>query len=164
MKDEEAKTESVRVELESIREKHDQLSDEKFKVEEIVDQKVAAIERLQLELQRAREEVDTRKLVIDEMGKSMLFHEKESAEMAQKLSLMKNQIMENETGFGMEKRYGCVKKGFFGLKDQAVTVSNKIPLTIIIALLLDSIRQRKWSALHGHRLEEGNDSDKLREY
>ena len=152
MKDEEAKTESVRVELESIREKHDQLSDEKFKVEEIVDQKVAAIERLQLELQRAREEVDTRKLVIDEMGKSMLFHEKESGEMAQKLSLMKNQIMENETGFGMEKRYGCVKKGFFGLKDQAVTVSNKISLKIIIALLLDLIRQRKSSVLHGHRL------------
>ena len=40
----------MRLELESIREKHDQLSDEKFKVEEIVDKKNAAIERLQLEL------------------------------------------------------------------------------------------------------------------
>ena len=72
----------MRKELESIREKHDQLSDEKFKVEEIVDKRNAAIERLQLELQRSKEEVDTRKLVIDEMGKNMLEHEKEEAELA----------------------------------------------------------------------------------
>ena len=58
------------------------------------------------------------------MGKNMLFHEQESAEMAQKLTLMKNQIMENETGFGMEKRFGCVKKGLMGLKPQACTVSS----------------------------------------
>ena len=156
MQEEQEKTESVRVELESIREKRDQLYDEKFKVEEIVDQKVAVIERLQLELQRAREEVDTRKLVIDEMSKSMLFHEKESGEMATKLTLLKNQIMENEMGFGMSKRFGCVKKGFFGLKDQAVTVSSNLAFMIII-VLLDLIHSREWSVLHGDRLEERKD-------
>lgn len=60
-------------------------------------------------------------MVIEEMGQSMLAHEKESAEMAQKLTLMKNQIMENDTGFGMSKRYGCVRKGRF--KNEACTVS-----------------------------------------
>ena len=47
-----------------------------------MDEKEAAIERLRLELQRSKEEVDTRKLIIDEMGKSMLMHEKEEAELA----------------------------------------------------------------------------------
>ena len=50
VKDEQAKTDAVRIELESIREKHDKLSDEKFKVEEIVDEKEAAIERFKLDL------------------------------------------------------------------------------------------------------------------
>ena len=50
----------------------------------------AEIERLETELRRAREDVECRKLIIDEMNKNMLFHEKESMEMAQKLTLMKN--------------------------------------------------------------------------
>lgn len=100
------------------------------------------IEKLEVELQRAREEVDTRKLVIDEMSKSMLFHEKESGEMATKLTLLKNQIMENEMGFGMSKRFGCVKKGLFGLKDQAVTVSSRFAFHLTLSLL-DLIRWRK---------------------
>ena len=115
----------MRVELEAIREKHDQLSDEKFKVEEIVDKKVAQIERLNLELQRSKEEVDTRKLMIEELGKSMLMHEKEEMEMASKLTLLKNQMMESDTGYGMSKKYGCVRKGLLkGLAPQACTVSD----------------------------------------
>ena len=39
---------------------------------------------------RAKEDVECRKLIIDEMSKSMLHHEKESMDMAQKLTLMKN--------------------------------------------------------------------------
>ena len=55
----------------------------------------------------------------------MLMHEKEEADLAQKLTTLKNQIMENDTGFGMSKKYGCVKKGLLkGLRDQACTVSN----------------------------------------
>ena len=83
-----------------------------------MDEKEAAIERFRLDLQRSKEEVDTRKLIIDEMGKSMLMHEREEAELAQKLTTLKNQIMENDTGFGMSKKYGCVKKGLLkGLRD-----------------------------------------------
>ena len=40
MKEEAEKIESVKIELQSITEKRDALYDEKFKVEEIVDQKV----------------------------------------------------------------------------------------------------------------------------
>ena len=123
VQEEAEKTESVRQELNSVREKSDQLYDEKFKVEEVVDAKNVAIEKLELELQRAHEEVGVRKMVIDEMGQSMLAHEKESADMAQKLTLLKNQIMENDTGFGMSKRYGAVRKGWGGLQSQACTVS-----------------------------------------
>ena len=58
------------------------------------------------------------------MGKNMLAHEKEEADLASKLTLLKNQIMENDTGFGMSKKYGCVKKGMLkGFVDQACTVS-----------------------------------------
>jgi len=39
----------------------------------------------------------------------MLRHEEESALMAQTLSQMKQMMMDNETGFGLEKKFGCVK-------------------------------------------------------
>ena len=63
------------------------------------------------ESQRAREDVECRKLIIDEMSKSMLGHEKESMEMAQKLTLMKNQIMESNAADGMLRRYAAVRLG-----------------------------------------------------
>jgi len=50
-------------------------------------------------------------MVIDEMSKSMLHHERESMEMAQKLTLMKNQIMENDAAAGMMRRYASVRLG-----------------------------------------------------
>ena len=49
------------------------------------------------------------------MAQSILFHEKEEAEMAQKLAMLKNQIMENDTGFGLSKRFGAVRKGALGI-------------------------------------------------
>ena len=45
------------------------------------------------------------------MSNSMLHHERESMEMAQKLTLMKNQIMETDAAKGMEKRYAAVRLG-----------------------------------------------------
>ena len=83
-----------------------------------------------------------RKLVIDEMGQSMLAHEKEEADLAQKLTLMKNQIMENDTGFGMSKRYGCVRKGWGGLQSVACTVSKHV--LVFICSFLDIFHQRRW--------------------
>jgi len=55
------------------------------------------------------EDVLCRKMIIEEMNENMLAHERESSEMATKLTLMKNQIMENDTANGMEKKYGAVR-------------------------------------------------------
>ena len=43
------------------------------------------------------------------MGENLLKHESESMQMAQKLTLMKNQIMEYDKHVGMNRKYGAVK-------------------------------------------------------
>lgn len=75
------------------------------------DEQKAEIDRLEDEVQHANEDVECRKLIIDEMSNSMLKHEKESMDMAQKLTLMKNQIMESDTELGMQKRFAAVRLG-----------------------------------------------------
>lgn len=40
-----------------------------------------------------------------------MFHEKESAEMASKLTLLKNQILENDADTGMNRKYTAVRIG-----------------------------------------------------
>lgn len=54
------------------------------------------------------------------MSQSLLKHEKESAELASKLVLMKNQIMEHNIGKGIQRKYAGVKTG--GMKSTPVTV------------------------------------------
>lgn len=56
-------------------------------------------------------------------------HESESAELASKLVLMKNQIMEHNVGKGTQRKYAGVKSG--ALKGVPVVVS-------LISLLLTS--------------------------
>jgi hypothetical protein len=53
---------------------------------------------LEKEVVRKNEEINCRKEVIDAMTSSLMHHEKESAELAHKLVLMKNQIMEHAVG------------------------------------------------------------------
>lgn len=45
------------------------------------------------------------------MGENLMKHESESMQMAQKLTLMKNQIMEYDKHVGMNRKFGAVKKG-----------------------------------------------------
>ena len=97
--------------MNEVREARDTLIQQKNKLESYQDEQKSEIERLEYELNRAKEDVDCRKLIIDEMSKSMLGHEKESMEMAQKLTLMKNQIMENDAASGMMHRYAAVRLG-----------------------------------------------------
>lgn len=52
----------------------------------------------------------------------MLEHEKESADMAQKLTIMKNQMMEADSQIGMDRKFGAVM--ICTLKDVPCTVSN----------------------------------------
>jgi len=55
------------------------------------------------------------------MSDNLLRHEDESQTMSQKLTLMKNQIMEYDAHVGMDRKYGAVRLGT--LKHTAVTVS-----------------------------------------
>ena len=52
----------------------------------------------------------------------MLEHEKESADMAQKLTIMKNQMMEADSQIGMDRKFGAVM--ICTLKDVPCTVCN----------------------------------------
>ena len=45
------------------------------------------------------------------MTKSMLEHERESSDMAQKLTIMKNQMMDYDSDVGMKRKYAMVKIG-----------------------------------------------------
>ena len=45
------------------------------------------------------------------MGQTLIKHETESMHMSQKLTLMKNQILEYDKSVGMNKKYGAVKHG-----------------------------------------------------
>lgn len=77
-------------ELNEVRETRDSLMQQKNKIEDVQDEQKADIDRLEQELHRAKEEIECRKLIIEEMNKNMLYHEKEEKELAQKLTLMKN--------------------------------------------------------------------------
>ena len=61
------------------------------------------------ELQRKVDEVNLRKEVIDSMSDTLMKHEKNSAELTQKLAMMKNQIMEKDAFKGMGRKYAGIK-------------------------------------------------------
>lgn len=66
------------------------LIDDKFNVEKVLDKKTEKINELERQVSLAIDEVNCRKQVIDSMSNSLLSHEKESAKMAESLSIMKN--------------------------------------------------------------------------
>jgi hypothetical protein len=73
-----------------LRSTRDTLVQEKNTLEAFQDSQRNEIDRLETEVARAKEDVVCRKLIIDELSKNMLHHERESMDMAQKLTLMKN--------------------------------------------------------------------------
>ncbi len=48
-------------------------------------------------------------MMIEQLSNSLLGHEAESMQMASKLSQLKTEMMENEIGYGAEKKYGAIK-------------------------------------------------------
>ena len=64
---------------------------------------------LEKTLQKAQDEVTLRKTVIESMQENLISHENDSMQMSQKLTLMKNQIMEYDRYVGMGRKYGAVK-------------------------------------------------------
>jgi hypothetical protein len=85
--------------------------DSKLKIETIIDEKNEKIHQLEKELARKEDEVNLRKEVIDSMGDSLLKHETESRELASKLVMLKNQIMENDIGRNIGRKFAAVKLG-----------------------------------------------------
>ena len=67
--------------------------------------------------------MESRKKIIEQMGVNLAFHEKECADLAKKLTILKQQILDNDSGYGMSKKFGCVKIG--RLKDTVCTVSTR---------------------------------------
>ena len=55
--------------------------------------------------------MELRKSIVDSMSENLMKHETESMQMAQKLTLFKNQIMEYDKYVGTNRKFGAVKKG-----------------------------------------------------
>ena len=100
------------------------LKDEIFKKEEENEKITSELISLERDYQLARDEVDLRKSIVDSMGENLIKHESESMQMAQKLTLMKNEIMEYDKYVGMNRKYGAVRQGSSRL--YACTVSKFI--------------------------------------
>lgn len=60
-------------------------------------------------------------MIIEQMTGSLQAHEKESAEMASKLSALKSQMLQAETEIGLSRKYSGVRIGT--ISDTACTVS-----------------------------------------
>lgn len=82
---------------------------EKIKIESSLDGKDNNIVEIRQQLKQCQEDSADKSLVIEHLQQAMLNHEEESAQLANKLSMLKQQMMDNETGYGMEKKFGCVK-------------------------------------------------------
>ena len=66
------------------------------------------------------------------MAASLMKHEKDSAEMAQKLTLMKNQIMEHDAFKGMTRKYAGIKINTMKDIPVVVRIDKLIICTIIV--------------------------------
>jgi chromosome segregation ATPase len=108
--------------------------DSKLKIETVIDEKNEQIAQLERELARKEDEVNLRKEVIDSMGASLMKHETESRELASKLVMLKNQIMENDIGRNIGRKFAAVKLGMMkSVSMTPVSVSLLLPLPSEIA-------------------------------
>jgi len=82
--------ERLQAENKEVEEQRNTEMDKNLKIEEEIDKKNDRILQLEKEVVRKSEEITCRKEVIDAMSRSLMNHEKESAELASKLVLMKN--------------------------------------------------------------------------
>ena len=98
--------------LESERNFH---MDKCLKIEETIDEKNERITQLEKEYQRKCDEADLRKEVIDSMSQSLMQQETTQRELATKLVMMKNQIIENDAGKSIGRKFGAVKLGLMNV-------------------------------------------------
>ena len=121
LKEERNKIAEIQNELDDVKKTRDELFEQKFDVGTIVDEKDAEIMALNNDKQKLVDEIASRKVMIEQMSANLMFHEKESADLAKKLSIMKQQILDNDSGYGLSKKFGCVRIG--RIKDTVCTVS-----------------------------------------
>ena len=106
--------------------------DSKLKIETVIDEKNDRIAQLERELARKEDEVNLRKEVIDSMATSLLKHETESRELASKLVMLKNQIMENDIGRNIGRKFAAVKLGM--MKSVSMTPVSVSCITLYLRL------------------------------
>jgi hypothetical protein len=73
-----------------------------------------------------------RKLIIEQMTQSMMKHEKESAEMADKMSSLKNQLMLVASEDGLKQKFAGVRIG--KISDTACMVSGDCYYSLLVEL------------------------------
>lgn len=81
----------------------------KFELEEKIDLQQQTITSLEMELQKVTDEAELRKTVEEQLSKNLLKHENDSMQMAEKLTVMKNQMLEYDRFMGMNRKYGAVR-------------------------------------------------------
>lgn len=101
----------VNEELKEVMDTRDVALEEKYSLESKIEGQSGEIEELKLSLHRSKEDVSCRKMIIDDLSQAMLGHEKESAEMASKMTLLMNQIMENDKETGIKRKYTALRVG-----------------------------------------------------
>lgn len=85
---------------------------------------------MQIDIQKGKDEIVLRKAVTDQMSDNLLKHENESMVKAQKLTSIKNQLMEYDRTFGTNRKYGGVRTQT--LKNTPITVSQHVQVTLAV--------------------------------
>lgn len=85
--------------------------DKNLKLLREIDDKNEQILILEKDNLKKTEDDKLRREIVDTMSTSLLRHEQESRELAEKLTIMKNQIMETQVGRAIRKRFPAIKIG-----------------------------------------------------
>jgi hypothetical protein len=94
-----------------IMQKLNEETDKNLKVQEIIDQKDEQIKTLERDLVRKSDEANLRTEVINSLSQSLIVHETNQRELASKLVIMKNQIMETDIGRSIGRKFAAVRIG-----------------------------------------------------
>ena len=71
------------------------------------------------------------------MQKDLTDHERDSELMASKLNSMKMQLMENETSYGLRRKFGCVRLS--GVRILSCTVSTVFNLKMFMQIEITNV-------------------------
>lgn len=109
-----------------VMEEKNALLDKILKIEEVIDAKDERIAQLEKEYQRKADEAELRREVIDSMSQSLMAQESVQRDLATKMVMMKNQILENDAGKSIGRKFGAIKIGLMNV-NTPVAVSTLWP-------------------------------------